>query len=130
MKIPNVRGRRGRIMLHFSDYSSPRITHLIFCLSSSLFFSQSSQRNHHLPPFLFNFEFLINYVYELLIIIWRWRSKSFIFIFVSYTSTVPFFLLRGKNFSFTARSIFRIINNSIEETILGDRSNERIEDFR
>lgn len=74
-------GGGGRIMLHFSDYSSPRITHLIFCLSSSLFFSQSSQRNHHLPPFLFNFEFLIDYVYELLIIIWRWRSKSFIFYF-------------------------------------------------
>lgn len=61
--------------------------------------------------------------------------ENFFYFRIVYMSTVPFFLPREKNFSFTASSIFRIINNSIEEIIPGDignigTSNERIEDFR
>lgn len=56
------------------------------------------------------------------------RSKYFYFSFSrSYRPIVPFFSKREKNFSFTARSIFRIMNNSVEETILGIRKRRRKE---
>lgn len=50
-------------------------------------------------------------------------SISIFLFFVSYMSTV--LLFEKKIFSFTTRSIFRIINNSIEESILG-RKESRI----